>query len=241
MSRPAPKALIFDYGNTLIAFGPDQQQAQLEAMVQVLEEANLPVNLPELNVLRKEQVVRPFHSDGVENKWEEVCREVIALHQSPPDPALVKAIMQARYEAFLSSVQVKPEVLTLLQSLKDTYRLGLLSNYPDTPSIVDSLTSLGLADFFEHIVVSADVGFAKPHPAPFREILSRMAVQGEDAVYIGDNWLADIQGGGRQGMRTVWIREHLPYEVFEPQQGDLPASAEIETLQQLPEVLASWA
>jgi putative hydrolase of the HAD superfamily len=240
MNTPHPTALLFDYGNTLIAFGPDQQQAQLQAMRQVLDSAGIEVDSDALDALRKEQVLRPYQSDGVENRFEDVCAEVVALGRTPPPPAVVQDIMRARREAFLQSITVKDEVLNLLDRLRGRYRLGLLSNYPCTRSIVDSLKAVGLLPFFETVVVSADVGFAKPHPAPYLELLQRMDLRPEEAVYIGDNWLADIQGAGRQGLRTVWVREHIPYEVFEPQDGDLPATGVVETLTDLETLLETW-
>jgi len=240
MNRPHPSALCFDYGNTLIAFGPQQQEAQLEAMLGTLEAAGHEVDLEKLNALRIEQIMRPYHSGGVENDWEEVCREVVELSQTPPDPALVQGIMRARQEAFYSAVSVTPEVHTLLQEFHGTYRLALLSNYPCRDSIVGSLERLGLLGFFETVVISGEVGYAKPHPVPYEVLLKRLDLPAEECVYIGDNWLADIQGAGRQGMRTVWIREHIPYETFEPQEGDLPATAELQRLAELPALLDTW-
>ncbi len=233
MKLPPLRALCFDYGNTLIAFGPEQQDAQLEAMCHTLEGAGHDVDLPKLNALRKEQVLRPYHSGGVENNWEDVCREVVELCENPPSPALIQAISQARQEAFFQSVSLNPEVLKLLHDLRPCYRLALLSNYPCTTSIVGSLQRLGLRDLFETVVVSADVGYAKPHPAPYDELLKQLELPPGECAYIGDNWLADIQGAGRKGMHTVWVREHVPYETFEPQDGDLPASAEISRLTEL--------
>jgi putative hydrolase of the HAD superfamily len=233
-------ALLFDYGNTLIAFGPEQQKAQLAAMEEVLSSEGIAYDPGRLDSLRMEQVMRPYRSDGVENKWDEVCREVVELFAEDPDGRVAALVSSARQRAFRESVRLIPETGGLLRRLKSRYRLGLLSNYPCVDSIRDSLRHLGILDLFDTVVVSGEVGFAKPHPRPFETLLRRMDLSAGEAVYIGDNWLADIQGAGRLGLRTVWVREHVPYERFDPADGDLPATAEIERILDLETVLENW-
>jgi len=235
------EAVLFDYGNTLIAFGPDQQAAQSRAMTDVLTRAGRMVDVEALDRLRHEQVIRPYHRDGVENDFTEVCREIVELSGPDSNGTLTRAIMQARRNAFVASATVAPEVVQLLERLKGRYRLGLLSNYPCTGSIVDSLRALDLLHFFESVVVSADVGFAKPHPATYDRLLTGMDLDPTRGVYVGDNWLADVQGGARAGLRTVWVREHIPYETFSPQPGDHPPTAEIERIADLESILDAWA
>ncbi len=236
---PKPKHLLFDYGNTLIAFGPVQQEAQRRAMQAVLEDEGI-VHDPEmLDSLRKEQVLRPYGNGGVENDFAEVCREVVALFADDATAdRLAPRIMAARQAAFLDSVAVAPDVVAVLERLRTRHPLGLLSNYPCTLSIVESLRRLGILDLFDAVVVSADVGFAKPHPRTFQTLLARMGARPESSLYVGDNWLADVQGAKRLGMGAVWVREHVPYERFEAQPGDLQPDGVLERLVDLEAWLA---
>jgi HAD superfamily hydrolase (TIGR01509 family) len=228
---PALTTLLFDYGNTLIAFGPAQQQAQLEAMQRVLEEAGVIYDPVRLDQMRLEQVLRPYRNHGIENDFREVCHEVAAAFAGPElARSLTDPMMRARREAFHGSVTVAPAVPALLERLKKRYRLGLLSNYPCEESIVGSLKTLGLHDYFDAVVVSGVVGYAKPHTRTYEALLSAMSARPEECMYIGDNWLADVQGAKRHGMKAAWVREHVPYEVFEPAEGDHPADLILETL-----------
>lgn len=233
-------AVLFDYGNTLIAFGPDQQTAQAEAMNRVLAEAGFSVDEEKLTAVRMSQIMRPYHSGGVENVFADVCREIVELVSDDADGILTQKLMSARQQAFWESVQLAPEVVDLLNRLKQHYRLGFLSNYPCSVSIITSLKKLGVHDLFDAVVVSGDVGFAKPHPQAYAALLDAMRIQPENAVYVGDNWLADVQGAKRAGMRAVWLREHVPYERFDPEPGDLEADAEIASLGELEQLLNSW-
>ncbi len=238
---PAITTLLFDYGNTLIAFGPDQQDAQLRAMRGVLDDAGIRYDLERLDQLRKEQVLRPYQRNGVENDFREACREVAALFVEPAlAEQLAEPLMAARRKAFLESVSVDPAVLQLLERLRGRYRLGLLSNYPCAPSIIDSLKHLGLHAYFDAVIVSADVGFAKPHPRAYEALLRAMRAEPRSCLYVGDNWLADVQGAKRHGMRAAWLREHVPYETFEPAAGDHPADLELTRLLDLEAALETW-
>lgn len=238
---PPLRYVLFDYGNTLIAFGPDQQQAQAAAISEVLARAGFRVDETRLSELRKAQIMRPYVSGGRENVFEEVCREIVELAGTDPDGRITADLMLARQRAFRESVRVDPAIPALLSRLQKRFRLGFLSNYPCTHSIVSSLKDLGLYDFFDQVVVSADIGYAKPHPRAFAALIGEMNLNPSEAVYVGDNWLADVQGAKRAGMRAVWLREHVPYERFDPEPGDLPADAEIGSLTELEEILALWA
>jgi FMN phosphatase YigB (HAD superfamily) len=44
----------------------------------------------------------------------------------------------------------------------------------------------------------------KPHPAIFEAALGCMGVLGTEAVFVGDNLVADVSGAQRVGMKAVW-------------------------------------
>jgi putative hydrolase of the HAD superfamily len=54
-------------------------------------------------------------------------------------------------------------------------------------------------------VSSEDIGWRKPHQRIFREVLRRLQVKAEEAVYIGDSPLEDIEGAKTVGMRTIFV------------------------------------
>ena len=238
----SPSVILFDYGNTLISFGPVQQKAQRDAMQDVLYQAFGTCDDVQLETLRKEQVLRPYRNGYVENDWDAVCLEVIeTLFPGKAQDSLVAELQNARFQAFLDSVHVTAPVVSLLEELQQTYRLGLLSNYPCARSIRESMDTLGLSVFFDAVVVSAEVGRVKPHEDAYRAILREMDVEATDCVYVGDNWLADIQGAKRMGMRAIYLQEHTPYETFAVQDGDYEADATIDVLTALSAALKEWS
>ncbi len=227
------RGLIFDYGNTLVAFGPEQQRLQKQAILQVLENRGLQVDLSRLEQLRKQQVLRPYENGGRENDFREVCEEIALLAAAEEPEPVTTELMMARREAFVAAVQARPETRSLLERLSGNYALALLSNYPDPESVYQSLERCGLKSFFQAVVVSGENGFAKPHPFPFEQTLKGLSLEAGECLMIGDNWPGDIQGAKQLGMQALYISEYQPYEVLQRRSGDLEADAEFNRLEQI--------
>lgn len=64
----------------------------------------------------------------------------------------------------------------------------------------------GLERFFEAVVISDEIGVAKPHGAYFDELFRRIGEPPRRrAMIIGDKLSSDIAGGVRAGIRTCWF------------------------------------
>jgi FMN phosphatase YigB (HAD superfamily) len=84
------------------------------------------------------------------------------------------------------------------------YKLGVVSNR--THSCHDELRQLGLAKYFELALVAGEVDTWKPEPEIFYHALDRLGVSHpHQAVYLGDNYYADVIGSRRAGLRAVLI------------------------------------
>ena len=232
------RAISFDLGNTLIEYGPKQIALQYEALVCALTRMFGSCDLERLETVRRRQILAPYRNDYRENNMQNICGELIqGIYDVEPEKSQVDTIVRIRYESFVESAQLAGDVLPLLKKLGERYRLGLLSNYPCSRSIRDSLKKIGLSKIFHAEIISGDVGYAKPHPRPFEVLLSDLGVSPGECVHVGDNWLADIQGAKRTGMGAILITQYIPYEKFEPNEGDIPPDARIERLYQLEQLL----
>jgi FMN phosphatase YigB (HAD superfamily) len=74
------------------------------------------------------------------------------------------------------------------------------------PRFHQEMRDLGLADIFEATVISCEIGYMKPHPRIFQYTLEQMGVEAEEAVMVGDNLRADVEGAKTLGMIAVWRR-----------------------------------
>ena len=232
--RDRIRAVLFDYGNTLIEFGPPQVEHEYGALVRTLTGMFGSCDAGRLRAVRDRQIVAPFSDDYRESDFRAICGELIQeLYRFVPTEEHVDALVKARYASFLHVVELPDGVVPVLRTLGQRYRLALISNYPNSASILDSLAKIGLTEMFEAIVISGTVGYVKPHPRPFEVTLEQLRLAPGDCVYVGDNWLADVQGAKRIGMQAIHTSQYAPYERFDPADGDYEPDARITHLSEL--------
>lgn len=113
-------------------------------------------------------------------------------------------------------------VLTLC--IEKGYKNYILSNnYPELPSVIEDL---GLSAFFTDYIISSNIGYEKPRIELFQYAL-RIAEYPDTSYMIGDNPIADLQGGKAAGMRTVLVHRD----------GHSDAGRRCETLSEIPPLL----
>lgn len=84
------------------------------------------------------------------------------------------------------------------------YSVALVTNGPSDLQR-DKLRILGLADTFHAVVISGELGVAKPSTAPFQLALQRLGVEARDAWHIGDSLVTDVGGAQAAGVVAVWL------------------------------------
>jgi len=235
------RAVAFDYGNTLIPFREEDLTAYGEMLLAAIEGHFGKADRDRFFEHRVRTRYRPFEGDPPhyrENDLSAITVELVEeLYGVTPDKATLDDLLRARYEAFLAVVRPVDGVSALLEQLGQRYRLGFLSNYPDGPAIRESIHRLAIDRHFQSIVVSGDMGYCKPHPIVFAKLLEGLDRKAHEVVYVGDNWLADVQGAKRVGMQAVHMRRWATPETFEPQPGDHAPDATIEDLCELEALL----
>lgn len=230
----APVAVAFDYGNTLVEFGRRHVDHCDAALGRALRARFGDHDEARFHALREANRFAPYRNGYRERQLPEITHElVVALYGTEPTPAEVDALVAVRFDAFVSVIEAEPRALAVLRALRERFRLAVLSNYPCGRSIRVSLERVGILPLLDAVVVSGDLGFAKPHPAPFAEVCAGLGCDPAEVLFVGDNWLADVQGARRAGMTAVHLRRWTPPEHFTPEPGDLPPHATIERLEDL--------
>jgi putative hydrolase of the HAD superfamily len=113
-----------------------------------------------------------------------------------------------------ASYRLFPDVHPTLAALKARgLQLAIVSNW--NWHLPDLLQSLGLADPFEFIVVSARVGCAKPHPGIFQAALVRARAHPEQVIHVGDSYHADLLGAQNVGLTGVLLDREGEVQVEE--------------------------
>ena len=140
-------------------------------------------------------------------------------HGMVPPEAL--QMLLATHMRELSKAVVFPEHhADLLRGLKRRHKLAVVSNFDYTPMARHILEREAVADLFETVVVSDEVGWRKPKPIIFELALRRMGTVAGDALFVGDRADIDVAGAQSVGMAAAWINRDsspLPEGVGAPE------------------------
>ncbi len=92
----------------------------------------------------------------------------------------------------------------VIEYLNSSYQLGVVTNGLQHVQRA-RLKRSGIEEKFDVIVISEEIGKAKPQKEYFDEVFKRMNFPGNEKVLIvGDNLSSDIKGGIDYGIDTCW-------------------------------------
>jgi len=129
----------------------------------------------------------------------------LRLFEGSVSNAILQAGIAEQMRQLRSAMEFPEENRGALEALRSKYRMAVLSNFDYGPTVEAALAEFGIHDLFEVIVVSADVGWRKPHGEIFRETLRRMGLGAHQAIFVGDTPEADVLGPQGVSMDTIWI------------------------------------
>jgi HAD superfamily hydrolase (TIGR01549 family) len=211
--RAWPKAILFDLDDTLWPIAPVILQAEDSLFAWLREHAPRVAERFTIDGLRQARMAllasQPeFHLDL--GKLRRAGLHA-AFAEAGEDGAKVELAM-LQFFAARNAVTPYDDVLPGLDRLRGRVLVGSISNGNA------DLKAIGLSHHFKVSVAAHELGVAKPDAAIFLEACRLLDVAPEDAVYVGDDVLLDVQGAQRAGLRAVWMnrngsRLHLEHGV----------------------------
>jgi putative hydrolase of the HAD superfamily len=136
--------------------------------------------------------------------WHTLVHEVFAQIALPDD---FDTFFDELYWLFAqpSVWRLFPECLEVLGTIRQHgYIVGVISNWDIR--LLDILQGLELMPYFQHISISAVVGWEKPHAEIFRHATAAVAVEPARALHVGDSLQADVQGAQQAGLQPLWLQ-----------------------------------
>ena len=129
----------------------------------------------------------------------------LQIPQGPDVAALMEAGIAEHERQLIRAMEFPESHRGLLDRLKPRYRLGIISNFDNGPTVETALILHSIRDRFEAVVVSADIGWRKPRPEIFQEAFRQMGIGAADTIFIGDTPEVDVLGAQAVGMDVIWI------------------------------------
>lgn len=183
------QAIYFDIGGVLIRTEDKTPRDRLAARLDISRE--------EMNdlVFSGEQGLQSQRGEISEaTLWDSVRQ---ALHLP------CEAMPQVRQE-FFGGDRLDTVLLDCIRGLHRHYKTGVISNAtPDTRRRMEN--RWGMADAFDAITISAEVGIMKPDARIFHIALVSLGVQPAEAVFV-DDFQHNVDGARAVGMQAIQFR-----------------------------------
>jgi len=213
LDKLTPKAIIFDFGSTLVEYPSTTWE---EVNVECVENTRLWLikqgrEIPdEATYYGKFQAIRESLQDTaarslVEWTVPQVAGRVLDEFGVEYDEAFIDEFFDAYYENIAKYLYAVDDVVEVLEKIRSRYAVvGLVSNtvFPPRAHIAE-MERFGLAGFFDFKIFSSTFGVRKPHPAIFYEAANLAGFAPGECVYIGDRYLEDVQGPTEIGMPAI--------------------------------------
>jgi len=212
----AIRAILFDLGNTLVGYYTSSEfplvlRRCLRECAAVLGQTEDPGRDEDLferaRVLNREQsdyAVRPLAA-----RLQELFGADVSF-----DEASARALGTAFLKPIFAMARPDPQAVPVLDALRGRgFKTAIVSNTPWGSPAHDwraELNRHGLLDKVDATVFCMDVGWRKPHRAPFDRALSLLDVAPADALFVGDDHRWDIVGAQNAGLRPVLLEPGAP-------------------------------
>lgn len=131
-------------------------------------------------------------------------KRIREVFPEPVSDAEADELFAIYFEAYAASWTLYPDALACLERRKRLGPLGLITN-GSSLSQRDKLRRTGIDRWLDFIVISAEVGCAKPDARIFEHALRFHPGDRKDAVFVGDSLAHDIAGATGVGLPAVWI------------------------------------
>jgi len=183
------RAVFFDLGGVLLRTefqAPRQQLAErlgleYDDLVKIVFDSDSGIKAAIGEITSEE------HWDSIMKRLKRPASELIAI----------------RDEFFAGDI-LDRTLLDYIRSLRGKYKTGLISNA--WGDLRDFIVREKFEDAFDKMIISAEVGAAKPEPKIFQIALEQFGVSPNEAVFV-DDFLINIEGCEKVGMKGIHFKD----------------------------------
>lgn len=202
-----PRCVLFDIDNTLLLKKPSIAEKVFEAASPLqpgLTMAAVEQAYAQSELWQGEQIQRE-NETGIRMPDEEYLQNIFRVYRHAlrlPEETFgqLRDVFMRNY--FMAYEPVPGAVDTLGRLRSRGLSLGIVSN--NSPKVRAALTELGLAGFFDCIIISEEVDLYKPDPRILELACEKLGTTCGDSVYIGDHPF-DILCAHQAHMPVIWM------------------------------------
>lgn len=120
------------------------------------------------------------------------------------DEQLARDLSQTYHVERQAALELFPDALTVLASLKPDYKLALVTNGPADIQR-EEISKLEIEPFFDGFFIEGEMGHGKPDPRVFDRVLTMFQAEPHQCLMVGNSYRHDIRPAISHGFRTVWV------------------------------------
>jgi putative hydrolase of the HAD superfamily len=212
----AIRAILFDLGNTLVGYYTSNEfplvlRRCLRECASTLGQTEDPARDEDL--FERALLLNREQSDYAVRPLAARLQELFGAYESL-DEVFARTLGTAFLKPIFDMARLDPQAVPLLEALRGRgIKTAIVSNTPwGSPADAwrAELARHGLLDKVDATVFCMDVGWRKPHRAPFDRALSLLDVAPADALFVGDDHRWDIVGAQNAGLRPVLLESVAP-------------------------------
>ncbi len=155
----------------------------------------------------------------------------------PGDPRLIGKLVEV-YRIHTPTLTLPADSRAVLEELKDTYTLGLLTD-GFLPTQKLKVQALGIEHYFKAIMYTEQLGREhwKPSPRGFEKLLEMLETRPEQTVYVADDETKDFIAPNRLGLLTIQLLRPAGLHRQSSPLPDATAKLKIDRIDKLAKVL----
>lgn len=201
--------VFFDFFGTLVDYDASVHPARRNAPLDFARRAGVGIS-EEMSDATWQRVWDDLEADAARTGREFSMHEVAQNYwQSIGSPPLVSdspdTLIAEYFEAWTADVAPAAGAVDCVTDLASDHTLAIVSNTHDRRLVPRLVRRFGLHDNISRVVTSVEIGWRKPHPEIYRAALRDSGVSPHKAVFVGDNWTADVEGPRRIGMSAIYV------------------------------------
>lgn len=205
--------ILFDLFGTLVSYSKSRTEQGYPRSAAVLEQAGCRLAYDEWLATWEavaEAMDAEADSTGVEVSMPQVFTAFAPrIGFDPADErhdALMMAFLDCYVDEWSSAVRVIDGAPAMLERLAGAgHRNVLVSNTHDAEMVGRHLVTFGLLPHLDHVVTSVALGWRKPRPEIYAAALEPFGASPEEAVFVGDTYVADYVGPTSVGIEAYLI------------------------------------
>ena len=150
---------------------------------------------------QKEQSREEYPEINVESVWKTFLKQE-GMKVATVRKKLARTLAHIYRGISRKRLQLYPSVKNVLDKLRATYRLALVSDAQPCYALPE-IQAVGLDGYFDPIIISAVYGFRKPDPRLIQNALEIMSVTPGEVICVGNDMYRDIYGASMLDIKTI--------------------------------------